>query len=125
MDANPFKKDTFPSFREWEQELVFFSIEQLQAPRYDAWRSQAVDGESMECAAFMSQQLANVAYLKGLPSEAELRLVYRKMMGKPIDESSLRSWLAQHWVDQARFHATLDSALKNQISRQTHSLVAA
>jgi hypothetical protein len=123
MVANPFKKDAFPSFREWEQELVFFSMGQLQIPSYTAWASHVVDDESRACAAFISHQLANVAYLKQLPSETELRLVFQKLMGKPIDESALRSWLTQHWVDQSRFRATLDTALKNQLYRLTHTLV--
>ena len=125
MAASPFKKDAFPSFREWEQELVFFLMEQLQAPSYGAWESLAVDVESRECAAFMSHQLANMAYLKHFSAEAELRLVFQKLMGKPIDQSALRTWLARRWVDQSRFHATLDSALKNNLSSTTHSLVTA
>lgn len=125
MAANPFKKDAFPSFREWEQELVFFFVEQLQAPSYSAWESSVVDEESRECAAFMSHQLANVAYLRHLPAEAELRLVFQKLMGKPIDESELRSWLGRRWLDQSRFHATLETALKNRLSRLTHTLVVA
>jgi hypothetical protein len=125
MIGNPFKKDAFPSFREWEQELVFFLLEQLQDPSTSAWESLVVDEESRECAAFMSHQLANVAYLKHLPAEAELRLVFQKLMGKPIDQRALRSWLARRWVDQSRFHATLDFALKNKLSRLTHSMVAA
>lgn len=125
MAANPFKKDAFPSFREWEQELVFFLMEQLQTPSFSGWKALVVDEESRECAAFMSHQLANVAYLKHLSAEAELRLVFQQLMGKPIDESTLRTWLARRWVDQSRFHATLDSALKNNLSRITHSLVTA
>ena len=125
MAANAFKKKAFPSFREWEQELVFFLVEQLQAPSYSAWEPLVVDEESRECAAFMSHQLANVAYLRHLPAETELRLVFQKLMGKPIDESALRTWLARRWVDQSRFHGTLDSALKNNLSRITHSLVTA
>jgi hypothetical protein len=125
MTANPFRKDAFPSFREWEQELVFFLLEQLQVPSTSAWKSLAVDEESCECAPFMSHQLANVAYLKHLPAEAELRLVFQKLMGKPIDRPALLSWLARRWVDQSRLHATLDFALKNRLSRNTHSLVTA
>jgi hypothetical protein len=125
MTANPFKKEAFPSFREWEQELVFFLVEQLQAPSSSAWKSLIVDEESRECAAYMSHQLANVAYLKHLPAEAELRLMFQKLMGKPIDQHALRSWLARRWVDQSRFHATLDFALKNNLSRSTHSMVTA
>ena len=124
MAANPFRKDAFPSFREWEQELVFFSIEQLQAPSYGAWESLAEDDASRECAAFMSHHLANVAYLRHLPAEAALRPVFQALMGKPIDESALRSWIATHWLDYPRFHAALETALKNQVSRQTHTLVA-
>jgi hypothetical protein len=125
VTVNPFKKDAFPSFREWEQELVFFLLEQLQDPSTSAWESLVVDEESRECAAFMSHQLANVAYLKHLPAEAELRLVFQKLMGKPIDQRALRSWLARRWVDQSRFHATLDFALKNKLYRLTHSMVTA
>ncbi|MET0963033.1 MAG: hypothetical protein ABWY05_09485 [Noviherbaspirillum sp.] len=125
MAANPFKKESFPSFREWEQELVFFSVEQLHSPSYSAWESQAVDNASRECAAFLSHQLANVAYLKHLSAENELRPIYQRLMGKPINESDLRFWLARHWLDQSRFHATLDTALKNQLSRLTHVHVAA
>jgi hypothetical protein len=125
MTANPFKKNAYPSFREWEQELVFFLVEQLQAPSYSAWESLVVDPESRESAAFMSHQLSNVAYLKHLSAEAELRLVFQKLMGKPINESALRTWLARRWVDQSRFHATLDSALKYNLSRITHTLVTA
>jgi hypothetical protein len=125
VTVNPFKKDAFPSFREWEQELVFFLLEQLQDPSTSAWEPLVVDEESRECAAFMSHQLANVAYLKHLPAEAELRLVFQKLMGKPIDQRALRSWLARRWVDQSRFHATLDFALKNKLYRLTHSMVTA
>ncbi len=125
MAANPFKKDAFPSFREWEQGLIFFSVEQLRAPSYSAWEKLAVDNETRVCAAFMSHQLANEAFLRHLPAEAELRLVFPKLMGKPIDETALRAWLARHWVNQVRFHATLGTTLKNQLSRETHSLVAA
>jgi hypothetical protein len=123
MAANPFKKDAFLSFREWEQELVFFLVEQLQEPSCCAWKALVIDEESRECAAFMSHQLANVAYIRHLSAEAELRLVFPGLMGKPIDESALRAWLARRWVDQSRFHATLDSALKNNLSRITHTLV--
>jgi hypothetical protein len=123
MAANLFKKDAFPSFREWEQELVFFSMEQLLAPSSSAWESLVVDDDSRECAAFMSHQLANVAYLRHLPAEGELRLVFQKLMGKPIDESALRSWLSRRWLDHSRFNATLDFALKNKLSRIAHSLV--
>jgi hypothetical protein len=125
MAGNPFKKEAFPSFREWEQELVFFLMEQLQSPSYSAWESMVDDDASRECAAFMSHQLANVAYLRQLPAEAELRLVFHKLMGKSIDESALRSWLGHRWLDHSRFHATLETALKNRLSRQTHTLVAA
>lgn len=125
MIANPFKKESFPSFREWEQELIFFLVEQLQSPMYSAWESHVVDDASRECAAFLSHQLANVAYLKHFSTEAELRLVYQKLMGKAINEGDLRLWLARHWLDHSRFHATLDTALKNQLSRLTHVHVAA
>jgi hypothetical protein len=125
MAGNPFKKEAFPSFREWEQELVFFLMEQLQSPSYSAWESMVDDDASRECAAFMSHQLANVAYLRQLPAEAELRLVFQKLMGKPIDESALRSWLGHRWLDHSRFHAALETALKNRLLRQTHTLVVA
>ena len=72
----------------------------------------------------MSHQLANVAYHKHLSAETELCRVFQKLMGKPIDESAFRTWLARRWVDQSRFHATLDSALKSNLSRVTHLLVA-
>jgi hypothetical protein len=125
MATNPFNKGAFPSFREWEQELVFFLVEQLQSPSNTAWESLVEDDASRECAAFMSHQLANVAYLRHLPAEGELRLVFQKLMGKPIDENALRSWLGRRWLDHSRFHATLETALKNRLSRQTHTLVAA
>jgi hypothetical protein len=51
--------------------------------------------------------------------------VFQKLMGKPIDQCALRSWLARRWVDQSRFHATLDFALKNKLYRLTHSMVTA
>ena len=123
MDANPFKKSGFPSTREWEQELVFFSVEQLHAPCHEAWQFLAVDDETRECAAFMSHHLSNVAYVKRLPSEPALRLVYEKLLGKPVNETDLRSWLARRWLDYSRFQSMLDTALKNKACRLTHRLI--
>ena len=76
------------------------------------------------CAAFISHQLANIAYLRKFPTEAELRSVYQNLMDKPINESELRAWLALRWIDQTRFHAAVDFALKNELLRTTHLFLA-
>jgi hypothetical protein len=122
--ANPFKKHNYASYREWEQELVFFLLDQLRTPNVAAWQLLATDQESRDCAAFMSHQLANIALVKGMPSEALLRTIFPTLMHRQIELQDLRDWFERKWIDQSRLHSIVDFALKEGISRATHTLVA-
>ncbi|MFC3110899.1 hypothetical protein ACFOFO_23585 [Undibacterium arcticum] len=123
MAANPFKKDDFPTFREWEQELAFFLLDQLRAPSTDGWQALAVDNESKRNAAFMAYQLSNFALVKGMPAEATLRPVFEFLLRRPLSLPEFAEWLSQKWVDQSRLSETLNTCLKDGVSRETHSLV--
>ena len=122
--ANPFKKIENVPYREWEESLLLFLLDQLSNPNVKDWREMAADKESTRRAAFMAYQLANVARCRRLPAESVLRGVYRELTGAEMRLSDFQEWLNENWISPSRFVGALDSALRQGLGKESR-LVAA
>jgi hypothetical protein len=122
MAGNPFLKRLYVNLRDWEEELVFFCVEQLTRPDSNAWQALVVDEESRHVAGFVAHQLANFAFVRRLDGESELRATAAALRGKPVSWEDFSGWLDEKWLDQSRFFATLETALKAGARRETHAL---
>jgi len=121
-ESNPFRKADFASSRDWEKVLTFFLLDQLRMPDAPSWQQLAVDEETRVAAAFMAHQLANIALVRQISSEPQLRRIFPLLMGHDAGLEDLRAWFARRWIDQPRLHASLEHALKTGVSPTTHAL---
>lgn len=122
--ANPFKKSEKIPYREWEENLLLFLLDQLSNPNVDAWRERATDKESTRVAAFMAYQLANVALCRRHPAESVLRSVYRELTGVEMRLGDFQEWLNENWISPSRLVGALDTALRQGLGKESR-LVAA
>jgi len=124
LAGNPFKKDQFPSYRDWEEVLFLFLATQLKDPDVEEWNRLAQDPSAKEHAAFMSLQAANFAHAKKLPSEQKLLSVYPTLMNEKPSLSRYKDWVSKRWCDENRLVHGLQFALDHHVSVTTHRLVA-
>jgi len=120
MDAhfnNPFCKESFPTYRDWEDTLLDFFVTEANNPKLSDWEkmAQSSDPKTVAYSALLLSCLVQ-SKPKVAHSSAALLDVCQKLGGKTDhDLVDYNAWLKTNWVNVARIANRLKSELAQAV----------
>ena len=104
MGTNPFEKNEFGCYRDWEESLVNFFIKQSTCPVAAEWLFFVVDDESQKKAAFCALLLSNLLENKTGYRETSDKVgeVYAILKNESIGAIQYGEWLRAGWLNVPR-----------------------
>jgi len=110
---NPFCKESFPTYRDWEDALVYFFVTEANHPRLDDWEKMARSADPKNVA-FSALLLSCLVQSKPKVSKSSTVLfdVCQKLGGETDhDLVDYNAWLRTDWVNVARIANRFKSEL--------------
>jgi hypothetical protein len=117
MNANPFEKEQFQCYRDWEGSLVEFLSREARKPNVRNWLPLATRLETKKAAAFSALLLCNLVENK--PSfRVSVNTLYEiyRAMNVEGGAKNFEKWLRTGWLNVARVANMIDAELKHQRS---------
>ncbi len=98
---NPFRKEAFPTYRDWEDALLRFFVKEAKAPQVADWEALARSADR-RTVAFSALLLSCLVESKPTVSRssAVLHQVYRQLSVGGMREYN--AWLREDWLNVAR-----------------------
>jgi len=127
MDArfdNPFRKESYPTYRDWEDALLDFFVKEANQPKLDNWEEMALSADSKNVAysALLLSCLVQSKPKVALSSPV-LVDVCQKLGGKTDhDLVEYNAWLQTNWVNVARIAGRFRTELAHQFSDENKEL---
>jgi hypothetical protein len=117
MDShNPFCKESFPTYRDWEDALLCFFVTEAINPKFSDWEALAQSAEPKNVA-YSALILSCVVQSKPkvAKSYAVLRDICKKLGGKTDhDLVEFNEWIHTNWVNVPRMANRLKAKLAQQ-----------
>lgn len=107
--TNPFKKETFSTYRDWEKILIMFMGVQARNPDLSAWQELIVSEETLEIAYGCAIVLANLITYDFPKQSSKLFQISSDL--KPTDAQELEAWLHKGWLNIADVQDSLQAIL--------------
>lgn len=109
---NPFQKESFTTYRAWEESFINFMTQQARNPSLRSWQKLAVSEETLEIACCCAIVLANlIAY--EFPAQSR-NLFQISAQLKTLTTYELNHWLQGGWLNIADIEDSLQAMLVNQ-----------
>jgi len=127
MDArfdNPFRKEDFQNYRDWEDTLLSFLVNEANHPRSNNWEEMArsADQKNVAYSALLLSCLVQ-SKPKVARSSPVLVDVCQKLGGElDHDLVDYNAWLQTNWVNVARIAGRLKTELAHQFSGENKEL---
>lgn len=113
MDANPFVKEAFSSYREWEEALLQFLVSESKNPNVENWKLFAINNETKKTACFTALFLSNIMPQQTADGEADaLYRVYEELKILSSEPKEFEAWYKTGWLNVSRITHMLKVALK-------------
>jgi len=127
MDArfdNPFRKEDFPNYRDWEDALLSFFVKEANHPRSNNWEEMARSADP-KTVAYSALLLSCLVQSKPKVAHSSLVLVdvCQKLGGKlDHDLVDYNAWLKTGWVNVPRIAGRLKTELAHQFPDENKEL---
>ncbi|OIR05985.1 hypothetical protein GALL_117820 [mine drainage metagenome] len=104
MGANPFNKQQFNAYRDWEQSLVEFFVREAKKPNMVNWLSMVNGADSPRSVAYSALLLSNLVSSKPNYTESAKALysVYERLTEQRGNASEFEEWLHSDWLNVSR-----------------------
>lgn len=110
--ANPFRRDNFAAYRDWEAALFAFFAEQVEHPCTEDWKRYADDEATSLATRGSAVFLANLVAARRPESASALYRVTKELGG--MSASTVEQWLRTGWLDVGRTSSALASSANSQ-----------
>ena len=117
MNANPFVKDQFKCYRDWEDALVAFLSHEARDPSMDRWLEVGADERAKEAATFCALLLGNLLTKKaGFVSAGEKAYeAYAQLSGGLTSAREYEQWFRTGWLNVSRAADALSAKLRKSL----------
>lgn len=106
---NPFNKESFAGYRDWEASLTGFMAEQAQNPCLASWQQLITSNQSLDCACCCAIILASSIEYQYPEQSQQLRQIAAHL--KAITPDEFNSWLQSGWLDVVSLENSLHAEL--------------
>lgn len=97
MANNPFEKESFATYRDWEETLIKFMAEQAKSPSLDSWQKLSTSTKTLEIAACCATVLANLIDYDFPKQSRNLFQIAEQL--KAVTTPELETWLRSGWLN--------------------------
>lgn len=94
---NPFEKESFATYRDWEENLIEFMAEQAKSPNLASWQKLSTSENTLENAACCATVLANLIDYD-FPNQSRSLFQIAKQL-KVVMTPELERWLRSGWLN--------------------------
>lgn len=106
---NPFNKESFARYRDWEASLTGFMAEQAQNPCLASWQQLITSNQSLDCACCCALILASSIEYQYPEQSHQLRQIAAQL--KDITPDEFKTWLQSGWLDVVSLENSLHAEL--------------
>ena len=107
--SNPFEKESFVKYRDWEESLVEFMTEQAENPNLLLWQRLATSEKALDNACCCAIILANsIEYYN---DEQSRKLLQISDQLKDITADGFNTWIGSGWLDLPNIESSLQVLL--------------
>lgn len=107
--SNPFEKNSFATYRDWEETLTEFMAEQAKSPDLASWQKLSTSAKTLETAACCATVLANLIDYD-FPSQSRSLFQIAEQL-KIVTTPDLEKWLRSGWLNIGSVKNSLQAVL--------------
>ena len=107
--SNPFEKESFVRYRDWEESLVEFMAEQAKNPNLLSWQRLATSEKALDNACCCAIILANSIEYDYHEQSHKLFQISEQI--KDITTGELNTWIRSGWLDLPSIESSLQVLL--------------
>lgn len=96
---SPFEKESFTTYREWEETLIKFMAEQSKKPNLVSWQKLITSEKTLETACFCAMVLANLIEYDFYEQSRNLFQIAEQL--KVVKTHEFENWLRSGWLNLA------------------------
>ena len=112
MANNPFEKESFATYRDWEENLIKFMAEQAKNPTLASWQELSTSAKTLEIAACCAIVLANLIDYD-FPKQSRSLFQIAKQL-KAVTTPEFDKWLRSGWLNIADVNGSLHAVFHIQ-----------
>lgn len=105
MANNPFEKESFATYRDWEENLIKFMAEQAKSPNLASWQELSTSAKTLEVAACCATVLANLIDYDFPKQSRSLFQIAEQL--KAVTTPEFDKWLRSGWLNIADVNDSL------------------
>lgn len=106
---SPFEKESFAKYRDWEESLVQFMVEQAKSPNLLSWQQLITSDKTLENACCCAMVLANSVEYGYCEQSRKLFQIAAQL--KDITTDEFQTWLRSGWLDLPGIENSLQALL--------------
>ena len=110
--SNPFEKESFVRYRDWEESLVEFMAEQAKNPNLLSWQQLVTSEKALDNACCCAVILANLIEYDYYEQSHKLFQISEHL--KAITTRELNTWIGSGWLDLPSIESSLQALLDFQ-----------
>lgn len=109
---NPFEKESFATYRDWEEHLIEFMAEQAKNPNLASWQKLNTSAKTLEIAACCATVLANLID-NDFPKQSRSLFQIAEQL-KAMTTPEFDKWLRSGWLNIADVNDSLHAVFHIQ-----------